>query len=99
MRFVLIMITAVVLVTTAACGSGTPGGRSSTTLPQGGEPVQLDPALFTSEITNPYWPMTPGNRWVYRGVRRAGARETGRGRRARPYRRRSWGSRRRSYTT
>jgi hypothetical protein len=62
MRFVLIMITAVVLVTAAACGSGTPADRSTTALPQGGEPVRLDPALFASEITNPY----PGNRWVYR---------------------------------
>ncbi|MBI5103851.1 MAG: hypothetical protein HZB46_02470 [Solirubrobacterales bacterium] len=35
-------------------------------LPQGSEPVQLDPADFTSAITNPYWPMPPGRRWVSR---------------------------------
>ncbi|MGH2985931.1 MAG: hypothetical protein ACRDLO_04495 [Solirubrobacterales bacterium] len=35
-------------------------------LPQGGEPVQLDPADFSLEIDNPYWPMKPGSRWVYR---------------------------------
>jgi hypothetical protein len=35
-------------------------------LPQGSEPVNLDPDEFTTEITNPYWPMRPGSRWVYR---------------------------------
>jgi len=45
--------------TTAAAG-----GDSS--LPQGSDPVELDPADFTTEIDNPYWPMTPGNRWVSR---------------------------------
>ena len=35
-------------------------------LPQGSEPVTLDPADFTTEIDNPYWPMRPGSRWVYR---------------------------------
>ncbi len=28
--------------------------------------MRLDPADFTTEITNPYWPMSPGDRWVYR---------------------------------
>jgi hypothetical protein len=50
-----------VAVLLAGCGSkGTSG------LPQGSEPVELDPADFTSTITNPYWPMQPGSRWVYR---------------------------------
>lgn len=31
-------------------------------LPQGSEPVELDPADFTSGIDNPYWPMDPGAR-------------------------------------
>jgi hypothetical protein len=35
-------------------------------LPQGSESVELDPAEFTTEIDNPYWPMRPGTRWVYR---------------------------------
>ena len=35
-------------------------------LPQGSKPVTLDPAEFTTQIDNPYWSMTPGNRWVYR---------------------------------
>jgi hypothetical protein len=35
-------------------------------LPQGDAPVRLDPADFTTEIDNPYWPMKPGTRWTYR---------------------------------
>jgi hypothetical protein len=35
-------------------------------LPQGSEPVTLEPADFTTKIDNRYWPMTPGSRWVYR---------------------------------
>jgi hypothetical protein len=34
--------------------------------PQGSEPVKLDPADFTTTIDNRWFPMTPGNRWVYR---------------------------------
>ena len=59
----------------AACNGGggartpspgeSPTQGSSPTLPQGDEPVQLDPADFVAEIDNPYWPMKPGNRWVY----------------------------------
>jgi len=35
-------------------------------LPRGGEAVRLDPARFTSQIDNPYWPMAAGNRWLFR---------------------------------
>jgi hypothetical protein len=34
-------------------------------LPQGSEPAHLNPAEFTTKIDNPYWPMEPGNKWVY----------------------------------
>jgi hypothetical protein len=34
--------------------------------PQGGDPVDLDPADFSADIDNPRWPMTVGSRWVYR---------------------------------
>jgi hypothetical protein len=49
---------------------GSPTGQPTTsepaaTLPQGSDPVELDPADFTATIDNPYWPMTPGTRWVY----------------------------------
>ncbi len=48
-----------------ALGAGC-GSSAKSALPQGAEPVTLDPADFTTEITNPYWPMSPGDRWVYR---------------------------------
>jgi hypothetical protein len=41
-------------------------------LPQGSEPVELDPADFTTRIDNPYWPMAPGDRWVYRETEEKG---------------------------
>ena len=34
-------------------------------LPHTSQPVDLDPADFTTEIDNPYWPMVPGTTWVY----------------------------------
>ena len=34
-------------------------------MPQGSEPVKLDPADFSVSIDNPYWPMSPGTKWVY----------------------------------
>jgi len=37
-------------------------------LPTGADPVNLDPADFSANITNPYWPMKPGTRWTYRNV-------------------------------
>lgn len=44
-------------------------------LPQGSEPVSLDPADFTTDITNPYWPMTPGSVWEYIETNTEGTRE------------------------
>jgi len=44
-------------------------------LPQGSEPVTLDPADFTTKIDNPYWPMKVGSRWEYRETDTTGARE------------------------
>lgn len=46
----------------AAADSGSSSQRG---LPQGSEPVKLDPADFTTRIDNPYWPMAPGDKWVY----------------------------------
>ena len=45
--------------------SGT-GSGDQADLPQGSEPVKLNPADFTTRIDNPYWPMAPGDKWVYR---------------------------------
>ena len=64
-------------VAVAGCSGDTPSSTASGTtsdragsapsdLPQGNEPVTLDPADFTTEIDNPYWPMKPGTRWTYR---------------------------------
>jgi hypothetical protein len=62
-----------VAVTLAGCG--TDSAEPSTTqdgtdrqpgLPQSSEPAKLDPADFTSDITNRWFPMKPGTRWVYR---------------------------------
>jgi len=37
-------------------------------LPVGSDPVNLDPANFSADITNAYWPMKPGTRWIYRAL-------------------------------
>jgi hypothetical protein len=54
----------------AAGGCGTDRAEPAqspppSTLPQGTEPVRLDPAHFTTQIDNPYMPVTPGSVWVY----------------------------------
>lgn len=58
------------LLALSACGEdeGDSGSseQSGSDLPQGSEVVKLDPAEFTTEIDNPYWPMKVGSRWVYR---------------------------------
>lgn len=60
----------------AACGSDDGNGGTSGEsggLPQGSEKVDLNPADFTAQIDNPYWPMRPGSRWVYRETNSEGA--------------------------
>ena len=58
-------------LTIAACGGGERAAGADTGkapnrgLPQGSEPVKLNPADFTINIDNPYWPMRPGSKWVY----------------------------------
>ncbi len=42
------------------------GAEEKTALPQGGDPVEIDPSRFSAEIDHPFWPMTPGTVWVYR---------------------------------
>ncbi len=60
-----------------ACGDGgsKEAGTTADRLPQGSEHVELDPTEFTTEIDNPYWPMSPGSRWVYRETDTAGERQ------------------------
>lgn len=58
------------------CSDDGGGGAASTTtvatspggLPQGDDPVDLDPADFTVDIDHELWPMAPGDRWVYEEV-------------------------------
>jgi hypothetical protein len=45
--------------------TGTPGTAADLPKP-GGEPFDIDPADFTTEIDNRWWPMKPGSRWVFR---------------------------------
>jgi hypothetical protein len=84
MRHTILSISAAVLIVSAtACGGGGASqstgtsvgttGAASPPLPQGDEPVTLDPAEFTTEIDNPYWPMKVGSRWVYRETDAEGA--------------------------
>lgn len=56
------MLAATVVTPATIAGAGT----CPITLPQGSEPVTLDPADFVSQIDNEYWPMAPGTRWRYR---------------------------------
>src|ERR671923_3016680 len=55
--------------------SGASSASQESTLPRGSEPANLDPAEFTTKIDNPYWPMAPGSRWVYRETDTTGTRE------------------------
>jgi len=61
---------AVLLPALAGCGGSSGGGTTqaaaqpgTSTLPQSSEPSNLDPADFTTQIDNPYWPMPVGARW------------------------------------
>lgn len=50
------------------CVTSTPTAGAKAQLPQGSEPVTLDPANFSTTIDNPYWPMTPGTRSTFREI-------------------------------
>ena len=80
----LILTVVWVLLGTSGCGSDdnksttskntapVGGSKARSALPQGSEPVNLDPADFTKRIDGPFWPMAPdgriGRKWVYRGT-------------------------------
>jgi hypothetical protein len=64
-----------VLCAGAALGAAASAQRPAGGLPQGSERVTLDPADFTTRITNPYWPMRVGSRWVYRETDSEGTRQ------------------------
>ncbi len=79
-RMAFLGVVAAVFLVSAGCGgsesdgaktsSGSQGGGD---LPQGSEPVDLDPKNFTTSIDNRYWSMVPGTRWTYRETDQEGA--------------------------
>lgn len=67
------------LLALTGCGAERPAAKSTdepstdttsegagSDLPQSDEPVDLDPAEFTADVTNPWFPLKPGTRWTYR---------------------------------
>ena len=64
-RLLLAALIAAVAVAMTACVAAPPPSTKGSDLPQGDDPVSLDPADFTTEIDHPYWPMEPGTRWSY----------------------------------
>lgn len=67
------------VASTLAIGAGVFLGAGSAAsnrgLPQGSESVTLNPADFSTTIDNPYWPMKPGSRWIYRETDTAGTKQ------------------------
>jgi hypothetical protein len=57
-----ILLLTVVPLLVVACGGG---GGSESSLPVGGESFDLNADDFVSQIDNPYWPMAPGDKWVF----------------------------------
>jgi hypothetical protein len=63
---------AVLLPALAGCGSSgsdqssTAAQSGTNTFPQSSEPANLNPADFTTQIDNPYFPLPVGARWVNR---------------------------------
>jgi hypothetical protein len=63
---VVVLAAALALGLVVAANGGT--SHRSSGLPQGDDPVHLNPAHFSANIDNAQWPMTVGSRWVYRVV-------------------------------
>ncbi|MEO5920863.1 MAG: hypothetical protein ABIQ01_06940 [Pseudolysinimonas sp.] len=60
-------LTMILLGTISGCSAGGEN-PADIPLPQGSEPMTLDPSAFSTVIDNAYWPMKPGTRWVYREI-------------------------------
>ena len=75
MRRAALPTAAAVLALGAAAGGAIAAQGGNGRLPKGSETVHLNPADFTTKIDNPYWPMKPGTRWVYRETDAEGTRQ------------------------
>jgi hypothetical protein len=72
-----IAVVTVGLLLAVTAGSGAEAiAPQSGGLPEDGEPFALDPARFTVQIDNPYWPMEPGTRWTFRETDAEGSQRT-----------------------
>ena len=69
------MRTATRALAAAALAAAALPATAAAGLPRGDEHVVLDPAHFSTRITNPWWPMRPGSRWVYRETDADGGRQ------------------------
>ena len=74
------MIAIAALAAAGCAGAKEPLTSAATTeatsaLPQGSETVNLDPADFTTDITNPWWPMNVGSEWTYTETDSEGAKQ------------------------
>jgi hypothetical protein len=76
-RTLIVAMSAASVAAFASCSADEPASQpseeaadtgSATALPQSDEPVALDPAEFSAEVTNPWFPLEPGTRWTYREV-------------------------------
>jgi hypothetical protein len=73
-------LAAALVLAAAGCGGDGTEPRPSRAndhggLPEGNEPVHLDPAQFTTKIDNRWWPMPPGKRWRYRETDQEGTKQ------------------------
>ena len=59
-----VALAAVGALAASGCGGAVGAPREGAALPRGSESVTLDPADFTVDITNRYWPMRPGDQWI-----------------------------------
>jgi hypothetical protein len=66
MRTMFLVAAAALFLGASACGGGGSTTTGAAALPQDGQPFPLDAVELTTEIDNPYWPMKPGSRWVFR---------------------------------
>jgi hypothetical protein len=74
-RPIAVSVTVLVAALVAATTGSEAASPAACRVPRGSETVRLDPARFTTQIDNPYWPMRPGRRWVYRETDADGTRQ------------------------